>query len=34
MNQGKVVDDGTHEELIQRSTIYQSMAAPGLKDIA
>ena len=34
MNQGKVVDDGTHEELIQRSTIYQRMATPGLKDIA
>tara|TARA_B100000945_G_scaffold307763_1_gene296621 strand:+ start:5833 stop:7869 length:2037 start_codon:yes stop_codon:yes gene_type:complete len=34
MDQGQIVDQGTHEELIQRNLIYQRMAATELKDIA
>tara|TARA_Y100001934_G_C12363699_1_gene782203 strand:- start:2645 stop:3238 length:594 start_codon:yes stop_codon:yes gene_type:complete len=34
MDQGRIVDDGTHKELLQRNAIYQRMAATELKDIA
>ena len=34
MDQGKIVDVGTHEELLQRNLIYQRMAATELKNIA
>ena len=34
MDQGKIIDDGTHDELIQRNTVYQRMAATELRDIA
>ncbi len=34
MDQGRIIDDGTHEELMQRNRIYQRMAGSELKDIA
>ena len=34
MDQGEIIDDGTHDELIQRNTVYQRMAATELRDIA
>jgi ATP-binding cassette subfamily B protein/subfamily B ATP-binding cassette protein MsbA len=34
MDQGKIYDDGTHDELMQRNRLYQRMAASELKDTA